>query len=119
MNRIDKLNQILKYWQQFLNLQQWNLKIKLVDFKRKDYPQTGDIKVDLRNKSATILVSEKETGKDNATILHELIHLILWEFDHLIEESLPKNKKDGYFELLEKTVADLTRIFLEKERKTC
>lgn len=116
MNRLNKLHQQLNYWQQFLNLQQWDLKIELVDFERKDYPQTGDIKVDLRNKSATILVSEKETGKDNAIILHELIHLILWEFDHLIEESLPKNKKDEYFDLLEKTVADLTNIFLQKDK---
>lgn len=119
MKRIKRLNQYLKHWQKVLNLQDWDLELKLIEFKRADgYPQSGDIKVDSKNKKAIVLITKEETGKDSAVILHELIHLILWDFDHLIEEDLPKNKKDQYFNLLEKTVADLTKILSKNETIT-
>jgi len=113
---MNLLKKHLNYWQRFLNLQQWDLRIKLVDFNRTDYPQSGDIEVDLKNKSATILITKEATGKDNAVVLHELIHLILWEFDHFIGEKVSGNKKNEYFDLLEKTVADLTNILLQKDK---
>lgn len=116
MKRIDKLKKHLKHWQIFLNLQSWDLDIKEVDFKRKDYPQSGDIKVDLRNKSAIVLVSKKETKKDNAIILHELVHLLLWDLDQFAENNIPDKSKDSYFGKLEKTVEDLTQIFLEIDK---
>ncbi len=116
MRRTELLNKYLKYWQRVLNLQQWDLRIKLVNFKRTDYPQSGDIEINLKNKSATILIIKEATGKDSAVILHELIHLILQEFDHFIEAKVSDNKKNEYFNLLEKTVADLARIFLEQNK---
>jgi len=116
MNRQDQLNEYLKYWQRILNLQKWDLKIKITAFKRTDYNQSGDIEVDLKNKKATILITKEDTGKDSAVILHELIHLLLWEFDQFCEKAIPKNKKDQYFDLLEKTAADLTNIFLQKDK---
>jgi len=116
MNRLNKLNQSLDYWQRFLNLQKWDLKIKLVDFKRTDYSQSGDIEVDFKNKKATVLITAKETNKDNSIILHELIHLLFWEYDHFVEKFVKSQNKDKYFDLLEKNVADLTRIFLEKDK---
>ena len=117
MERIELLQNYLKSWQKRLNLQKWNLSIKLVKFNRTDFNQSGDIKVDLKDKNATILIAKDKTGKDNAVILHELIHLMLWEFDHFIEEKVPNNKKDEYFDLLEKTVADLTEAIVENGRK--
>lgn len=117
MTRKEKIQQNLKYWQVLLNLQSWKLNVELVKFNRPDWPQTGDIKVDLKNKKATILLSNEETGKDSAIILHELVHLILWEFDHFCEKSIPKEKIKEYFNYLEKLVADLTDIFLHKDRR--
>ncbi len=116
MKRIELLNKYLKYWQGFLNLKRWNLKIKLVDFKRTDYPQSGDIEVDLKNKSATVLITKEETGRDSAIILHELIHLLLWEYDHFYEKKFVGKEKDEYFDLLEKTVKDLTTIILQIDK---
>lgn len=116
MKRNDKLKKILKYWQIFLNLQKWNLCIEEIEFKRKDYPQSGDIKVDLKNKSAKILISKEETGKDNFIILHELIHLILWDMDNFAEKKIPLKQKNQYFDKLEKTVANLVKIILEKDK---
>lgn len=114
MNRLEKLNQYLRYWQRHLNLQKWDLSVNLVDFNRTDYNQSGDIKVDLKKKKAVVLINKDGTGRDKGVILHELVHLILWEFDHYCEASLPANKKDKYFNQLEKTVSELTNIFLQK-----
>jgi len=116
MKRNDKLKRILKYWQIFLNLQEWNLKIEECEFKRKDYPQSGDIKVDLKNKSAKILISKEKTGKDKTIILHELVHLILWNLDSFAEKRILKKEKDTYFGELEKTVSTLTKIIIEKDK---
>jgi hypothetical protein len=116
MNRINQLNEYLKYWQRILNLQKWDLKIKITAFNRTDYNQSGDIEVDLKNKKATILITKEDTRKDSAVILHELIHLLLWAFDQFCEKEIPKNKKNQYFDLLEKTAADLTNIFLQKDK---
>ena len=117
MKRTELLNKYLKYWQRFLNLQQWDLKIKLVDFKRTDYPQSGDIEVDLKNKSANILITQEATGKDNAIILHELIHLLLWKYDQHCAREIPTGeKKNRYFDLLEATVVNLTNILLQKDK---
>jgi hypothetical protein len=62
------------------------------------------------------LITKDETGKDSAVILHELIHLMLWDFDHFIEEKVPNDKKDEYFNLLEKTVADITEAILKNAK---
>lgn len=116
MTRKEKIQQYLRYWQILLNLQSWKLNVELVKFNRPDWPQSGDIKVDLQNKKATILLLEKETGKDSAIILHELMHLIFWEFDHFCEKNIPETKKKEYFNHLERFVADLTNIFLHKDK---
>ena len=65
MTRLEKLNKYLRHWQRVLNLQQWDLKIKFVNFNRKDYVQSGDIDVDVKNKSATILITKERNNKDN------------------------------------------------------
>lgn len=117
MNRAEQLKKYLKYWQILLNLQQWDLSIEEFEFKRKDYPQSGDIKVDFKNKSAKILISKEETGKDKTIILHELIHLILWDLDSYAEKRIKnKDEKNTYFDKLESTVSTLTKIITEKDK---
>lgn len=116
MDRIEKLNQQLRHWQKVLKLEGWDLKIKLTEFNRTDYDQTGDIEVDSENKSAVVLIIEEETGKDSAIILHELIHLLLWDYDQYCGKNITAKNKDKYFDLLERTVADLTTIFLQKDK---
>jgi len=111
MKNIEQLDQYLQHWQEVLNLKDWDLTIKLSEFTRTDYQQTGDIEVDKENKKATVLISKKDTGKDpNKVILHELIHLILWRYDQYSEKLIAVDNKNKYFELLEKTVESLTDI---------
>lgn len=108
--RIDKL---IEKWQNILHLSDWKIDYKFVDFKRADnYPQKGDIEVNTQTKIAIILLKEDQQDIEN-TIVHELVHLMLWDLDHYAERQLLNNQKDKYLELLESTVTNLTKIFKE------
>ncbi len=126
-----KLEKFLKKWQKNLMLNDWNIDIKIVDFQRKDYRQSGDFKASLKSKKASILLSIDPFTKnqptlekqEEQTILHELIHIFLWEFDSSNEKTILKNCKkftgdhDLYLKKLEKVVDKLTLalFFLKKE----
>ena len=116
MTREEKLNKSLKYWQIFLNLQSWNLSIQQVDFSRKDWPQSGDIEVDQDTKTAIVKITKEDTGIDHSIILHELLHLILWKYDHFNEKFIPEDKKEEYFDLLESTVANIQRALIQADK---
>ena len=123
-----ELEKILKKWQKTLNLNSWKMDIKIVDFKRKDYRQSGDFQANRNKKQASILLTvdpflrnQKTIAKqEEQTILHELIHLFLWEFDSFAEKTILKKCKKykgdhlQYLERLEKTVDNLTLTFLKK-----
>lgn len=117
MNNKTEIQNLLKKWQAAFNLQSWMLDVKFVDFKRTDYQQSGDIKVDLKKKKATILISNNPKYGYEQIIVHELVHLSLWEYDHFCENIVPKNKKDRYFDLLEAASAKFTKILLQSDRK--
>lgn len=104
----------MKKWQTKLDLNDWQIGIEFVDFERKDYKQSGDIKVDLKNKKTTILISNNPRKDIEHIIVHELVHLLLWKYDHFCEKSIPKNKKDQYFGLLEEVATKITYILLKK-----
>lgn len=117
---LKELNSLLKKWQKNLLLNNWKLSLEIVDFKRKDYKQSGDIKVDLKKKSAIVLLTNKPFLNEEEVLVHELVHLILWDFDIFCEKIvLEKNKPlkgqhGKYMDKLEKTVEHLTQIVINK-----
>jgi len=119
---IEELNKLLKKWQKNLLLDKWKLSLGMVDFKRKDYKQSGDIKVDLKNKSAIILLSENPFLNEEEVLVHELMHLILWDFDIFCEkvvlgkDKLQKNQHEKYMGKLEDTVEHLTQIAIKNKK---
>ncbi|HLD28462.1 MAG TPA: hypothetical protein VJB67_02520 [Patescibacteria group bacterium] len=120
---LTELKKILKKWQTNLLLKDWVLSIKIVEFRRKDFRQSGDIKVDLKNKKAIILLTNKPFKNEEKVIVHELSHLLLWEFDHFCEKIALKTNKpfegdhDKYMGKLEETVSELTKILISKYKK--
>jgi len=116
MERTNEVNRQIKKWQIKLDLEDWVLGVRFVDFKRKDYQQSGDIEVDSKNKKATILISNNPKYGDERIVVHELAHLLLWEYDHFCENQIPKNKKGQYFDLLEEAAAKLTKILLRRNK---
>lgn len=110
---MKQIKSIIDKYQKRLDLNDWMIDFKFVQFNRADgFPQKGDIKVTLKNKRATILLREENKNIEQ-TIVHELVHLFLWDLDIYAEKNIPKNKKDPYFEKLEYTVSKITKIILK------
>jgi hypothetical protein len=116
--QLDELNKILEKWIKTFQLDDWKIDIEITDFKRKDFKQSGDIKIDLENKTARLLMTDKPFRNEESTIVHELTHLLLWKFDMFSEKVILKNCEEHtgdhlqYLNELEETVARLTDIFL-------
>lgn len=114
---MKNIQTIIKKWQDKLGLRKWKIDFKLVnEFKRKDsYPQSGDIRVDLRKRQVTILIIKTATRTEEI-IVHELVHLLLWEWDHQLEK-LCKNKQEleKHLSILENTTWKLTKILLKNK----
>lgn len=117
--QIKTLNDLLVKWQNILLLNKWKLSIEIVDFKRKDYKQSGDIKVDLKKKKAAILMTANPFLDEEGVLVHELMHLIIWDFDIFCERLALKNNKPlqgshgKYMDKLEKTIEHLTQIIIK------
>ena len=117
--QLNELNSLLKKWIKKFQLDSWEINIEIIDFKRKDFKQSGDIKIDLKNKKARLLMTNSPFRNEESTIVHELVHLLLWEYDtfseKLILKKCEKFKGDHsqYMKKLEETVAKLTNIFLK------
>lgn len=112
----------MKKWQAKLLLREWKLSLKIVEFRREDrFRQSGDIKVKLKNKEAVLLLTSKPLKNEEEVIVHELMHLLLWDYDILAERIILKNcqKLKGdhlkYMNKLEETVKNLTDIFINKK----
>lgn len=120
---VKKLEELLEKWQELLRLRDWDISIQIVD---KAWRKSGDIKIDTSNKKAVMLINNNPrcTNLDEL-VVHELLHLKLWGMDQMIEELInllfgedEKDKKrefamNQFFGLLEPTVEDLAKAFLE------
>jgi|GEM_PF-1036281 len=119
------LNKRLKYWQKKLNMTDWKMDLKVVDFQKDSgYRQSGHFIANIGKKTATILMTwDPWRGDEEYTLVHEMIHVLLYDFDKFSEEKiklLSKNNEkilDKYFEKLEKTVHQLTRSILGRTDK--
>lgn len=72
-------------WQDVLRLRDWDIILRLVD---SEWRKTGDIKIDRTNKEAILMLNNFNPKVSNIeeVIVHELIHLRLWDMDQMIEE---------------------------------
>lgn len=119
----DTVMNLLKKWRTILRLQDWDITFYPVEF---EWRKTGDIKIDMEDRIAILLINTYNPKQTNLEqlIIHELIHLKLWEMDQLIEELINvifENEDDSirkliysrFMSTLEYTVNDLAKGFLE------
>lgn len=121
---IGKLEEIMGKWQAKLLLNGWNLTLKSVEFHRKDgFRQSGDIKVKPKKSEAVLLLTNKPFKDEEEVIVHELLHLLFWDYDTFAESVILKNcqKFRGdhlkYMDKLEETVKNLTDIFIQNKKR--
>lgn len=118
----EEIEKYLNKWQDILRLRDWDIIIKIVKTK---WRKSGDIKIDLEDKKATLLVNHtpKCTNLEEL-VIHELLHLKLYGMDQMIESllSIVFGEKEGdlkrefaytqFMVLLESTVEDLTKGYM-------
>jgi hypothetical protein len=112
----------LDKWQSILRLRDWDIIVKIV---KTPWRKSGDIKIDLDDKKAVLLVNHNPKCENlEELVIHELLHLKLYGIDQMIEELLSvvygEEEKDAkrefadtqFMKLLESTVEDLTKGYL-------
>lgn len=112
-------------WQNTLRLRDWAISVKIL---RTKWRKSGDIKVDLENRKATLLINHKPKCLNlEEIVVHELIHIKLYGLDQMIEDLInivygkKKTKQrqfawNQFMSLLESTVEDLTKGYLTSKR---
>lgn len=120
---IKQLKTLLSKWQKRLLLNDWDLSIKIVEFKRKDYKQSGDIKVYPQKKKAVVLLTKDPFRDEEKVLVHELVHLILYDYDIFCEKLASvdsaarlKGKHGKYMDELESVVDHLTKAIIKNQR---
>ena len=117
---LAELEELLVKWQEKLEMNDWDLSVKIVEFRRKNgYRQSGDFLADLDKREAQILITNDPwRGDEEYTLVHEMLHVLFYDYDKYSEELiLSKFEKfgdehDKYMDKLEETVHHLTRIIL-------
>ena len=122
--QMEPAEQLLHKWQKLLRLRDWDIRIQFVT---QTWRKTGDIKIDLDNRNAVLLLNERNPRGENLEhiVIHELLHLKLYPMDQMLEqllvgvfgedESDPKYSfaHTQFMVLLESTVEDLSRGYLD------
>jgi hypothetical protein len=115
------IEKYLNKWQDILRLRDWDIVVKIV---KKEWRKSGDIKIDMDDKKAVLLVNSKPKCDNlEELVVHELLHVKLYGMDQMIEDLLSiiygkmSNKKKDFaytqfMLLLESTVEDLTKGYL-------
>ena len=117
-----EIEKYVNKWQDILRLRDWDIVVKIVKTK---WRKSGDIKIDLEDKKAVLLVNHtpKCTNLEEL-VIHELLHLKLHGMDEMIEDLLSVvfgEKEDDpkrefaytqFMMVLESTVEDLTKGYL-------
>ena len=101
-----ELKKLLKKWQKKLGMDDWKISLKIVDFKRKDFRQSGDFIADPKKKTASIFMTWNPYRDEEYTLVHELIHVLVYDYDknseNLILKKSQKNlrNKRNYYKAL-------------------
>lgn len=120
---IDKnfLQKRFDYFVKKMEMTQWNLKLEFVEH---DWKNTGNVKVDMDNKTAVVYLNIFNPKCENLeeVMIHELCHVKLWKLDLYCESLLDstfsdkqsKEYKFGYNQFmsaLEQTTQEIAKTY--------
>lgn len=120
---LERAQEYLDKWQNALRLMDYDIQLRFVD---QPWRKTGDIKIDMDDRNAILLINRCNPKQTNleGLIIHELLHLKLFGMDQMIEEliGLVYGEEEGdpkrefaytrFMTTLESTVNDLAKSFL-------
>ena len=115
------LQRQFKYFVKKMEMTHWNLKLEFVEH---DWKNTGNVKVDMDNKTAVVYLNLFNPKCENLeeVMIHELCHIKLWKLDLFCESLLDstfENKetteyKFGYNQFmsaLEQTTQEIAKTY--------
>ena len=119
-----ELENIMRRWQKLLRLFHYDIKLETVNSK---WRKSGDIKIDDCNRQAVLMVNTFNPSVKNTeeVIIHELLHLRLWDLDQLTESLINniygENEDDPkreviyteFMKKLESTTQEITKTLVE------
>lgn len=120
---VDKqfLETRFNYFVKKMELSQWNMKLEFVE---KDWKNTGNVKVDMDNKTAVVYLNIYNPKCENLeeVMIHELCHVKLWKMDlyceslldSVFEDKESKEYKFGYNQFmsaLEQTTQEIAKTY--------
>ena len=110
----------MDFWQKKIGLGDWKISLEIVDFLRKDFRQSGDFRADPQKKEATLMMTWDPYRNEEETVVHELVHILLWDMDSFSEKIILRSceygegEHDEYLGRLEDVVGKLTHAFIGK-----
>jgi len=119
---VEAASALLARWQPMLRLADWDVRLRLVET---PWRKSGDIKVDLDDRKAVLLLRSSMPAEDlEETLVHELVHLRLYALDQMTAQLLtavfgedadePRRAfaETQFMQLLESTTEDLAKALL-------
>lgn len=123
----EKIEAIIKELQKILRIQDWDIKLEIVNNRemdsiaKEDYIPGGSCSRNRYYKEATVYLNKEYTSNDwYYVLIHELYHIVLEDIDnfwdnevrHCIVDDERKRMDDGYSFYIERLNCDLTRQFV-------
>ena len=117
----DEARVTLARWQPILRLADWDIDLRMVTG---EWRKSGDIKVDLDDRKAVLLLHAEPEQDLEETVVHELIHLRLYALDQMLSELVdavfgtdpaePRREfaETQFMRLLESTTEDIAKALL-------
>lgn len=117
-----ELKKMMAFWQKKLDMTDWKFELTIVDFQKDNgFRQSGHFIANPKKKTANILLTWNPwRGDEEYTLLHEMIHVLVYDFDKYSANKIKATNikiPDSYFEKLEEMVHHLTRINLGRDNR--
>lgn len=118
----DEIRKSFEYIVSNMSLEEWNIKLEFIEY---DFKNTGNIKIDMDDKTAIVYLNIFNPKSDNyeEVLIHELCHLKIRKLDQYCESLLDatfsdKDSKEYKFGCnqfmynLEQTTQELTKTYV-------
>ncbi|OPL17819.1 MAG: hypothetical protein AVO35_08040 [Candidatus Aegiribacteria sp. MLS_C] len=118
----QRILELIEKWKPVLSLSDWDIRAVAVE---PPWRKSGDVKIDESNLMAAVMIrSDLDPRFLEQVVVHELLHIKLWNLDRMLESSLNslfgEDLEDGrrafvqdqFMDRLETVTQDLTRALL-------